>query len=585
MAEIPARLLQRGISLSEQGQHADALAVYDDVLRLLPDQAEALNNRGICLIQLGRPGEAVASFDRALSIRPQFPEAWGNRGSALFDAGDAEGALESFRRSLGLRPNAFGSLLGAGRALARLGHWYEALARLDQALEVTPGNADALGQRASVLVMLKRHEEALESFGRAFAVAPPTAAQSNEYGLALISLKRYEEALVAFERAVALQPRFPEALNNRGLTLGRLLRHEEALACFDEALRIFPDYLGALDNRAITYAKLGRFEEALASGDEALMIQPDFAKAHLHQGITLLRMGDFARGLRKYEWRWLDGGPPLWRNFPQPLWMGRDDLRGKTILVHSEQGLGDAMQFTRYVPLLAARGARVLLAVPKILIPIMQSLQGVERYYAWGEAVPPSDFHCPLLSLPLAFDTTLETIPRPVPYLHIDAQRAQAARTHLAPDGGSLVGVCWRGNPSYLEDRERSMRLEDLLPVLQTKGVRFVSLQKELPVHEQQLAQESGMLHPGGDFDATAEILAAVDLVISVDTSWAHLAGAIGKPVWILLSPIPHWVWLSGREDSPWYPSARLFRQAKVGDWGPPVREVADVLCGFGAQR
>jgi tetratricopeptide (TPR) repeat protein len=585
MAQDPAQLLQRGVSLSERGQHADALAAYDEVLGLLPDQVEALNNRGISLIQLRRPGEAIASFDRALSIRPQFAEAWGNRGAALLETGNVEVALESFRRSLALRPDAFGSLLGAGRALARLGHWHEALARLDQALGIAPGNVDALGQRAYVLVMLKRHEEALESFGRVFAAAPPTAAQLNEYGLALVSLKRYEDALAAFERAATLQPHFPEALNNRGLTLGRLLRHKEALVCFDEALRLFPDYVGALDNRAITLTKLGRFEEALASGDEALMIQPDFAKAHLHQAMTLLRMGDYARGLRKYEWRWLDGGPPLWREFPQPLWMGRDDLRGKTILVHSEQGLGDAMQFTRYVPLLVARGARVLLAVPRVLLPLMQTLQGVERYYAWGEAVPVSDYHCPLLSLPLAFGTTLETIPGSVPYLRINASHALVARRRLAPRGGRLVGICWRGNPSYLEDRERSMRLEDLLPVLRTKGVRFVSLQKDLTAHEQRLAQECGMLHPGGDFDATAEIVAAVDLVISVDTAWAHLAGAIGKPVWIPLAPVPHWVWLSGREDSPWYPSARLFRQAEVGDWEPTVRKLAGALRGLLARR
>jgi tetratricopeptide (TPR) repeat protein len=585
MAQDPVLMLQRGISMSECGQHAEALAVYDELLEQLPEQVEALNNRGISLIQLRRSVEAIASFDRALAIRPQFPEAWSNRGSALLEVGNAEGALESFRRSLELRPDAFGALLGAGRALSRLGHWQEALARLDQALEVAPGNADVLGQRANVLLMLKRHEESLESFERAFAAAPATAAQLNECGLALVSLKRYEDALIVFARALALQARFPEALNNRGLTLGRLLRHEEALLCFEEALRLFPDYAGALDNRAITLAKLGRFEDSLASGDEALMILPSFAKAHLHQGITLLRMGDYARGLRKYEWRWLEGGPPLWREFPQPLWMGRDDLRGRTILVHSEQGLGDAIQFARYVPLLAARGARVLLAVPKALLPLMKTLKGVESYYAWGDAVPPSDFHCPMLSLPLACGTTLETIPAPVPYLHVDARRAHAARKRLAPRGGKLVGICWRGNPSYLEDRERSMHLEELLPLLQAKGARFVSLQKDLNAHEERLAEECEMLHPGGDFDATAEVVAAVDLVISVDTAWAHLAGAIGKQVWILLAPVPHWVWLNRREDSPWYPSARLFRQSKVGDWGQPVHAIASALRRFAASR
>jgi tetratricopeptide (TPR) repeat protein len=583
MEQEPARLLQQGISLGNNGQHREALAVYDRLLTARPDLVEALNNRGIVLIQLRQFGEAVSSFDRALAINPRLPEAWSNRGSAQMEAGDPDSALESFARAIELRPDAFGALAGSARLRAERGQWLEALALIDRALVIEPSNIEILGRRAHALLMLKRHDEALAAYEIFLGKESMAAGALNDYGTALVASQRFEEALSAFDKAIALQPDFPEALNNRGLTLCRLLKYEEAVTSFERALQIYPDYVGAIDNLGIALAKLGRNDEAIARSDEALMIEPDYAKAHLHQGITRLRMGDYPGGLRLYEWRWIEGGIPLWRQFAQPLWMGRDSLEGKSILIHSEQGLGDAIQFVRYVPLLAKRGARVLLAVPRVLLPLMQSLPGVERFYAWGDAVPPSDFHCPLLSLPLAFETTVNSIPGNVPYLRIDADRPKAVRKELTRRGKKLIGLCWRGNPSYPEDRERSMGLDAMAPLLSVPGASFVSLQKELTDSERRIASSLGLHHLGSDFDDTAEVVAAVDVVISVDTVWAHLAGALGKPVWIFLSPAPHWVWLSKRTDSPWYPSARLFRQRIAGEWKPTVAKVCDELkrvCG-----
>jgi hypothetical protein len=258
--------------------------------------------------------------------------------------------------------------------------------------------------------------------------------------------------------------------------------------------------------------------------------------------------------------------------------MGNEDLQGKTILLHAEQGLGDLIQAFRYVPLVAAKGGAVVLEVPEALKPLVAGLSGVKRVVVCGDPLPLTDFHCPLFSLPLAFGTTIETIPSTIPYLSVDQAVARQWRAKLAAKGKKLVGVCWRGNPNYGKDHERSIRLADFAPLLSVPGIRFVSLHKELTKEEQRLADGLPMVNPGVDFKSTAELIAALDLVISVDTAWTHWTGAIGKPVWVLLHYSPHWVWLTEREDSPWYPTARLFRQPRIGDWKGVIQSVKKEL-------
>ena len=293
--------------------------------------------------------------------------------------------------------------------------------------------------------------------------------------------------------------------------------------------------------------------------------------------------GDFERGWTEYEWRREAPAAKLTgRHFPQPRWLG-EDISGKTILLHSEQGLGDSIQFCRYVPLVAARGARVLVEVERPLCELMKGLAGTAQVIAKGEPLPNFDIQCPLPSLPLAFKTRLETIPSTAPYLRVPRQALEHWSGLLGPKRRLRIGLAWAGNAKHVRDRERSMRLRDLLPLLDIEA-SFVSLQKELRSGETEMLESCDMLQFGkdlGDFSDTAALISQLDLVISVDTSVAHLAGALGKPVWILLTRAPDWRWLLNREDSPWYPAARLFRQSDSREWSSVVAQVRDALLEF----
>ena len=381
---------------------------------------------------------------------------------------------------------------------------------------------------------------------------------------------------------LAFNPFYPAVQNNRGVELARLGRYEEALASYNGALAIDPDCAEALSNRGDALRMLGHYAEALAGYTRAQALKSGLAYAHWNEGICRLQMGDYPAGWKKYEWRLKIKALNLKaRKLRQPRWLGAETLHGRTILLHAEQGLGDTIQFVRYAPLVAAKGATVLLDVPGMLAPLMARLAGVKRVLDRSEALPAFDFHCPLPSLPLAFGTTLDTVPASNPYLSTDSDAAARWRARLAPQGQTLVGVAWRGSPGYAHDRERSIRFADFARLMALPGVRFVSLQKELTWEECRLADSLPQLvHPGADFRNTAEAIAALDLVISVDTAWAHWAGAVGKPLWVLLPFVPHWTWLTEREDSPWYPTARLFRQPRSGDWTSVIRNAREALAG-----
>jgi hypothetical protein len=399
---------------------------------------------------------------------------------------------------------------------------------------------------------------------------------------------RQVEALESLERALALRPDHADALNNRGNTLDALDRLEEALASFDQAVLLKPGYAEAWNNRGNTLRRLNRLSDALASADRAVALSPDYADAHWNRGLTLLLGGDLVPGWAEYEWRFTI---PSLGHQPRPFthgstrWRGEQDLAGKTILVYAEQGLGDTIQFCRYTSLLAARGARVVLEVQRPLRNLLAGLTGVEDLLTVGEQLPAFDLYCPLLSLPMAFKTDISTIPAPHRYLAADSAGVQLWRGRLAgfrnESISRRVGLVWAGNPNLGQDRHRSIPLESLL-CISRPGVQFCSLQKELRAGDREiLAEHPEVLHFGdelGDFSDTAALIENLDLVISVDTAVAHLAGALGKPVWILHRVSPDFRWLLGREDSPWYPSARLFRQTRSGEWADVVDELSSAL-------
>jgi tetratricopeptide (TPR) repeat protein len=453
-----------------------------------------------------------------------------------------------------------------------------------QALAVQPEHFDAAHILAVAQAALGKLDAALASYDRALAIRPDAAEVFANRGVALEQLNRLAEALSSYERALALQPNFPQALYNRGNVLKSLGRYAEALASYDRALAHRPQDAETLNNRGQVLRELMRYEEALASYDAAVVLQPNHVAAHCNAAAVRLMLGDFERGWADYEWRWQKASVVLTRrNFPQPLWRG-GDIAGRTILLHSEQGLGDTIQFARYVPLVAARGARVIFEVQAPLRALMAEFADGVEVIARGEPLPAFDLHCPLLSLPLAFGTRLDTIPAVTAYLRAPTERAEQWQARLAAKRRPLVGLVWSGRPGHERDRERSIPLRRLLPLLQS-GATLVSLQKEVrPDDAAVLAAHTDILRFAeelNDFSDTAALVSQLDLVISVDTSVAHLAGALGKPTWILLPEVPDFRWLLGRDDSPWYPTVRLFRQDASRDWDGVIARVAAALREF----
>jgi hypothetical protein len=388
---------------------------------------------------------------------------------------------------------------------------------------------------------------------------------------------RPEAAVALIRRAIAIEGRSVSAHFNLALALYDLDRFDEAIAACRAALRLKADFAPALYTQALALKDLGRLDEAIAGFEAASAQSPDFAEAHYGEAFARLMRGDFAAGWRKYEWRRRVLAQRIF--YPQPQWMGQD-LAGRTLLIHAEQGQGDTIQFARYAPLAARRGARVILEVHASLVALLTGVPGVDRVSAFGERLPAFDVQCPAMSLPMAFETTLETIPKAVPYLSADPGRIAHWQGRLADRPGPRIGVAWRGNPQQSENKRRSVTAEQMAACFEGTGATLVCLQKDRTAQElAAFGPRTIDAAPGlGDFAETAALIASLDLVISVDTAVCHLAGALGAPVWTLLSFAPCWRWLQGREDSPWYPTMRLFRQSAPGDWTPVIDRVRSAL-------
>jgi tetratricopeptide (TPR) repeat protein len=581
----------RGDALYELRRFEEALASYNGALKLRPDYAEACHNRGNALHELRRFEEALASFECALESRPEYAEAHCGRGNALYQLKRFGEALASYDGALVLQPDYGEALFNRGLALHQLKQFEQALASYDRALTVRLDYAEAYHHRGNALHELKQFEQALPSYDAALNQRADYAEAHCGRGNALYALGRFEEALASYDRALELRSDYAEALSNRGLGLQELRRFGEALASYDRALTLRPDYAEALLNRGVALQELRRFDEALASYDGALKVRPDYAQSHYNEAICRMLIGDLARGWEKYEWRWeteeLAKGK---RNFSRPLWIGSNEIAGKIVLLHAEQGLGDTIQFSRYVPFVARLASRVILEVQKPLQELISTLAGGAQIVPRGDPLPAFDIHCPLLSLPLAFKTRLETIPSETPYLFASESKTSVWRDRLGSRKRPRIGIVWAGNPRKeasaghrILDRQRSIAFDQLTPVFQVPKCDFYSLQKgdaavlqlrDSPLRNQ-IIDWTKDLH---DFSDTAALIDNLDLVISVDTSVAHLAGALGKPFWLINRHNTCWRWLLDREDSPWYPTGRLFRQDHTREWDSVIARVQTAL-------
>ena len=609
----------RGVTLHAMKRYLEALESFDRALEIQPNYIKALSNRGNTLHELKRFEEALASFDRALEVQPDYAEALSNRGVTLHELKRLDEALASYDRAIELSPNYAEALskswphsarneavrggtselrpraqsatgirrcsLSSWQYTAKLKRFEEALESYDRALALRADIPEVLSNRGLTLHELKRFDEALASYDRALMLRKGYAEALSNRGVTLRELKRFDEALTSYDHALRVRPNFAKVLSNRGNTLHEMQQFEEALASFDRALGVEPDYAEAFSNRGVTLHELKRFDEALASFADALRLRPNYADAHYNEALCRMLVGDFERGWSKCEWRWdAPEARKLRRHFAQPLWLGSDDIADKTILLHGEQGFGDMIQFCRYAPLVRGRAARVILEIPEPLHRLMTTLAGDIQLVTRGGPLPSFDVHCPLLSLPLAFRTRLETIPSPSPYLHASQQSAASWSARLGPRHRPRIGLVWSGRPTHRNDHNRSLRLGSLTPLLDFDAT-FVSLQQEVRSNDvPALNSLSNLVHFGDElrnFSDTAALLSNLDLVISVDTSVAHLAGALAKPVWLLLPFIPDWRWLLDRDDSPWYPTVRLFRQDHTRTWDSVITRVRDALNDF----
>ncbi len=584
-----SRQLLGAISL-QRGEHAKALKHIKLALKKRPDNVFVLNNQGIALEGLRRFQEALVSLDRAIALQPEYADAHSNRGNVLKRLQRFEEALASYDRALALRPEFADAHSNRGDVLYKLKRFKEALSCCDRALALRPDFAEAHCNRANALRKLKRLDEALAGYDRALSLKVNFPEAHSNRGATLHDLHRFEEAMASYGGALVLRPDFAEALSNRGNALQELKRFEEALVDYKRATLLRDDFAEAYSNRGNALRELNRFEEALASFECAIAAEPELAEAHFNAAMLLLLTGDLRSGWRQYEWRWnTDQLRSEQRHFSQPQWTGSDPIEGKTILLHAEQGLGDTLQFCRYVPLVAARGARMILEVQKPLAGLMRTLAGSPEVVAKGDALPAFDLHCPLLSLPLAFNTELDTIPGEIPYLSADPTKRNAWRARLGSHDNLRVGLVWAGDPrkqlpnAHLIDRQRSVTIDMLAPLFEVSQCEFVSLQKG----EDAVAQlrNSALRHcvvdwsdDFHDFSDTAALIDNLDLVIAVDTSVAHLGGALGKPVWLLNRYNTCWRWLLDRDDSPWYPHLRQFRQDSKRTWDSVIGRVAAEL-------
>ena len=540
---------------------------------------------GATQINLGRKHAALSSYETAIKLRPEVPRAHLRRGQILHQLERYADAVASYDQAIRLRPDFAMAYSDRGISLGALRRYHEALASYDRAVEIRPDFAAAHFNRGNVLQDLNRLEEALAAYDRALQSRPELAEAHCNRGNVLQKLKHYEQAIASYDRAISLRPGFAVAHSNRGAALQALNRYEEAITSYDCAINIRPDYPGALSDRGLALEGLNRHEEALASYSRAFNLQPDHAEAHYAWALCQLLRGDFERGWQQHEWRWqAQQLHDRQRSFTKPLWLGDREIAGKTILLHAEQGFGDTIQFCRYVPLVAERGAQVVLEVQKELTNLMGTLAGPSQVVSEGQALPNFDVHCPLLSLPLALGTRLDTIPSATPYLGVPAPPRINWDGQLPPRTRPRIGLAWSGRPTHRNDHNRSVRLSSLLPLLDVDAA-FVSLQTDVrPQDAPILKDRKDILQFGDhltDFADTAALISNLDLVISVDTSLVHLAGALAKPVWILLPFCPDWRWLLDRDDSPWYPTARLFRQDASRNWDKVIVRVYDALLEF----
>jgi tetratricopeptide (TPR) repeat protein len=615
------QILDQAMAHHQAGRLREAEQGYRLILQRDPRHVSALNLLGVIAGTAGNAQAAAELIGRAVAIKPDDPDLLNNYATALRQAGRTEQALEVFNRAGSIKEDpAF--LMSMGDAYRQKQMFEQAAGCYRRAADLRPEDVAPIYALGSLLLSVHAIEQALPALQQAAALAPDRPEIHRDLGIALLQVQQFQEAADECAKALESKPNDVLALSHRALALRRLGRGDEADDCFRKIVDLPASGHSELFNRALALENLDRFEEAaevyhqsiksnpsaalvyinlgsllqrmgqsskaMEWFDKALKISPQISLAHLDRAVILLLQGNLAEGWKEYDWRWRcpERHPPM-RPFPQPLWRDQD-VSGKTVFLHAEQGLGDAVQFIRYAPMVKARGAKVIVEVQPELVNLARTVEGIDQVIGRDEPLPQFDLHAPLMDLPMIFGTVLRNVPAQIPYFHSDPQKVQAWAQRLAADEPNgrpklRVGLVWAGRPTHPYDKTRTIKLAQYAPLAALSGsVSFISLQKGAGV-EQLKSPPPGLVLRDyadelNDFTDTAALLENLDLLITVDTSVAHVAGALGRPVWVLVGISPDWRWLERRENSPWYPTLRLFRQQKRLDWSKPIEKMASEL-------
>jgi tetratricopeptide (TPR) repeat protein len=567
------------------GRHRDAQLCCRRILQIDAGHVDTLHLMGLLSLHAKQYDTAIEWIGRANRQDPKSDYLL-SLGTALEQQGLHREALKALENALKHKPDDAELWTRLAEILVLLRQLDRAISSLEHALGLSPRYWLAANNCALLLLKLERFEEALVKLNLCDELQPHHAPTLQARVWALLSLNRFEEVLSEGERALALDPTSADVHNNVGVAMQKLARHEDALEHFDSALDLRPNFLTALDNKAFTLSEIQRFGEAILLYRHIKEIDPDNAQADWNASLIQLRWGDFKDGWQRREARWKMpalSGTANYPKFPKPMWQGERGIAGKTILVCADEGLGDTIQFVRYVPMLAALGARVILLPQESLYSLLSGLPGVSQCLPnLRGGLPAFDLHCPVMSLPLAFGTTLDSIPTSASYLPRPAEaRVQAFEDRLGPRDQLRIGLVWSGNSQHWNDHNRSIPLGTLSRII-VADATFLSLQKDPRPEDKAALRERAdiidLTEHLTDFNETAALIGCLDLVVTVDTSVAHLAGALGCPTWILLPSVPDWRWLLNRDDSPWYPTARLFRQTTARDYESVVDRVRTEL-------
>ncbi|MBF0173321.1 MAG: tetratricopeptide repeat protein [Magnetococcales bacterium] len=575
-----------GIIAHQRGQLEQAVMWISRAVAIHPGFAEAHNNLGLALEGLQRWQEAASSHRRALTLQPRLAASHNNLGNVLRQQGKPGEAIACFHQALTLQPDYFQAYNNLGNAHADLGQWDEAIACYQKALTLHPHftearhNLERTLNHKGLLALEQRHwHEAATCFETMLHSQPGHVEALSHLGIIYQELGRLEEAVVCLQQVAQRRPNLAATYSHWGLALQKMGQHTLAAEQMEHALRIDPNDCGTLTNLGFVRQEQGDVATALALYHRALALDPQFAEAHFGKGLAHLLLGEFTTGWQHYEWRWKkwDFTP---HGRPEPLWDGKD-LQGETLLIHCEQGFGDSLQFIRLAALVRQRGARVAVLCPQPLEALFRSLKGIDFLASRPEALPRCACQIPLLSLAGVLQVDPATLVTDMPYLHADPVRQQRF-LDIGQRKGFKVGLVWRGHRGHKNDRNRSIALHRLAPLFAVTGCLFFSVQKDPEPNERALLAGRDNVHDLSDrlvdFADTAAVLMMMDRIIAVDTAVLHLAGALGRPAWGMLPFVPDWRWLLFRDDSPWYPTVRLFRQRQSGDWDGVITRIREAL-------